>query len=480
MLGESFLGLNGLFTNILSIVSVAELGVGAAINFSLYKPVYEKNIEQIKSIMRLYRNVYRIIGISILMLGIAILPFLNNLIHGSTAQLGNIYIYFVLFLLNSVFTYFWSYKGAIFLANQYGYIYSINTLIFQIISQGTQIYFLFKDKNYYVYLLIQILFTICANINISHIANKYYPFLKDKNILKVDNNILKYLKRNVIGMFSSKVGGIVVNGTDNLILSAFLGLKSVAIYSNYTLIINGLISVVNQGISAVTASLGNLHASNNRRKEIYTFYRYTYFSSIIAFSSSAMLITFLTPFVGFWVGKNLVLNNITMVLIVINYYVNQLRQANINTTNAYGLYWEQRVKPIVESVVNIVISITLVKISNFGILSVIIGTLSSNLFVNSWWEPLIIVKKGLNDTLKKYFIFYSYQLCFGVMILGMSNYISLLLKTNNLFYSFFSSTLISLVATIIYISFSMIFFKKRLSLIGLRQLLINLKKRENL
>lgn len=427
VLGEQYLGLNGLFSNILSILSFAELGVGAAITFSLYKPLANHDEDQVLALMQLYKKVYHAIALIIFTAGIIVLPFLDFFIKGDGSDVGNIHIAFFLFLMNSVSSYLWNYKRSIFFADQSGYINSLNLMIFQVSGQLLQILFLLVTPSYYLYLIIQICVTIFSNLQISRVANKQYPFLRQHRKVSVPHQTLAFLKRNVIGMISAKLGGIVVLGTDNIILSSFLGLATVAVYSNYTLIMNGMISVINQAVSAVTASIGNLRAVGNPRKEKAVFYKYSMISALIGLTVSVGMVTFFSPFIKFWVGKKFVLDATTTLIIVIGFFVSQLRQANINFTNAYGLYWEQRLKSIVEAVVNLIVSLILIIGFRAGINSVILGNLASNLFVNAWWEPLIVLKSGFkatNSEIRFYARFYLSELTIGVAILELSLLVS--------------------------------------------------------
>lgn len=436
VLGEQYLGLNGLFTNILSLLSFAELGIGAAITFSLYKPLAKHDDRQVLALMQLYRKVYHTIALIIFGSGLLMMPFLNILIKGSTDQVGNIQVAFFLFLMNSVCSYLWNYKRSIFFADQSGYINSLNLMFFQIGGQLLQICLLLVTPSYYLYLIVQIVVTIFSNLQISRSANKRYPFLMSKKKIKVPQETLNFLKKNVIGMMSAKLGGIVVLGTDNVILSSFLGLTTVALYSNYTLIMNGMTSVINQGISAVTASIGNLRAVGNLKKEKTVFYQYSLVSALIGLTVSVGMVTFFSPFINLWVGRRFVLEETTTLLIVIGFFVSQLRQANINFTNAYGLYWEQRLKSVVESVVNFVVSLVLIIVFHAGIDSVILGNLASNLLVNAWWEPVIVLKYGLKSSKREmifYAKFYLVELLVGIGILAFDLWISSLVPASELF-----------------------------------------------
>lgn len=442
ILGEQYLGLNGLFTNVLSILSFTELGIGAAITFSLYKPLAESDVDQISALMQLYGKIYHIIAATILVMGLIVMPFLHSLINGSTELVGNIYVAFLLFLLNSVVSYLWNYKRSIFFADQSGYINSLNTIIFQIVAQVLQITFLLLLPSYYIYLIIQILLTLISNFQISRMADKRYPFLKQKKNVKVLPETIKYLKKNVIGMMSSKLGGIVVFGTDNLLLSIFLGLGAVAKYSNYTMILTGVTGVLNQGISAVSSSIGNLNVTSDKQKQTKIFYKYSYLSGLIGLIVSIGLATYFGPFIDLWVGPKFVLSPLITWLIVVNFFVNQLRQANINFTNAHGLYWEQRYKPIAEALLNLVVSLVLIKFTELGIGSVLIGTITSNLFVNAWWEPFILLKFGLNENIKTYSLFYMSQLIIGIILITLSQFFAHSLNKNG---SILEATLITTV-----------------------------------
>ena len=450
-LGESYLGLNGLLVNILNILSFSELGIGAAFTFLLYKPLANGEDQQTSALVRLYGITYRWIAVIIFILGLILLPFLPSFIHGNASNVGNIYLAFFLFLMNTVVSYLWNYKRSIFLADQSGYLNSLNTFFFQTGAQIVQIIFLITYPNYYIYLIIQIIFTFASNLRISRMVDRKYPFLKNKSVQKISTETLVYLKKNVIGMMSSKLGGVIIFSTDNLLLSSFLGLISVGKYSNYTLILSGITSVVGQGIGAVTASIGNLNVTADKQKQENVFYKYSYLSGLIGIFASLGLITYLTPFVTVWLGTKYVLSPLLTWLIVVRFFITQLRQANINFTNAYGLYWEQRYKPIFEAIVNLVISVLLLKFTNLGISSVIIGTISSNLLVNSWWEPMILMKHGLKSGMNQYVLFYLTEIITGVVLITLAqNIVYYLSKQNDLVYSTLITATLTVMFSLIY------------------------------
>lgn len=416
ILGEDYLGLNGLFTNLLSILSFAELGIGSAIVFSMYKPLNSGDVNQVKALMLLYKKCYYIVAMILAFGGGIILLFLPKLIAGKY-NVGNIYLAFILYLSSSIFSYFWSYKRSIFIADQRGFINSLNQLLFNVIMQILQILSLIIYRSYYIYLIIQIIFTIVSNWQISNLANKNYPYLKEKVTEPVDPNVINYLKKNVVGMISSKIGGVVVYGTDNLLLSSFIGLIAVGQYSNYMLIINGVTSLINQGLGAVTSSIGNLRVSSTKNKQLKIFFQYSQLVSYVSFFVSMFMILFFPPFISFWIGSKFILSPKLSLLIVLSFFVTSLRYSNLNFMNAYGTYWEMRYKSIVEATVNLVISFLLVKFTNLGISAVVLGTLISNICVNSWWEPLIVLKIAIKTSLREYFRFYIISLISGSFLI---------------------------------------------------------------
>lgn len=477
ILGEQYLGLNGLFVNILNVLSFAELGIGSAITFTLYKPLVDGDNNKILSLMQLYRKAYYSIAGIILILGLSIMPFLSVFIKGNTLEVGNIHLAFFLFLLNSVASYLWNYKRSIFFADQRGYINSLNTLFFQVGAQVLQIILLFTTPSYYGYLSVQLLLTICSNLQISRTADKFYPFLRSKKKVKVDKKTIRYLSKNVIGMMSSKIGGIIVLGTDNLLLSAFLGLIQVAKYSNYTLIINGLTSILNQAISSVTASIGNLKANGNGKKEVQVFYQYFLISSILGFAICVGMITFFPAFISSWVGEKYILDPVTTWLISFNFFIAQLRQPIINFTNAYGLYWEQRYKPFVESGINLVVSLLLITYFDLGIKSVIIGNLCSNLLVNAWWEPLIIFKYGFRNSLKKFGWLYLLILVISIFSLITAQRVSMFLANGSVIFQFSMTIVFVILWTVSFIILISGIYSRVIPEISLKKLFNTILKR---
>ena len=425
VLGREFLGLNGLFTNILSVLSFAELGVGTSIVFSLYKPLANNDHKQISALMNLFKKAYTFIGLTVGVLGCLLLPFLHILIKDFD-QLNGVYGYFLLYLANSVISYFFTYKRSLLIADQHEYISMLNTFFFMVLQVVLQVIFLFMNHSYAVYLWLAIICTFLSNLAISHKVNKTYPYLKEYSKERVSIQMKKSIGANVIGMIGSRIGSIVVRSTDNLLLSSFMGISIVGIYSNYLLIVNSISGVLNKLVSSVTASIGNLIVEQNDERS-YKVYREHFLINllVVSFSAGCLLVS-LNPFIKAWAGKSYILVSRIVLVIVINYFIDQLRQTNITFISAYGLFVPNGKKSVIEAIVNFVLSITLLRIFNLGITGVLLGTVITNMILNSWWEPLLLFRKGFNmpkEFLRFYFQFYLGNSFIMIMLIAVNSFV---------------------------------------------------------
>ncbi|MGX5376813.1 lipopolysaccharide biosynthesis protein [Ligilactobacillus sp. LYQ135] len=426
-LGAQYLGANGLFSNILTFLAFAELGIGVSFSFSLYKPLAENDEETISAIMTLFRKVYNIIGIVILTLGLIVTYFVPYLVK-ENSSIAHIRYYFILYLLSTVVSYFFTYNRSLIIADQLGYIDSQNQLVYSVIRYAGQIFFLFVFQSYTGYLVTLIVTNLLANISITIKTKKRYPFLDLHSRKKPSHEMIKELKQNVIGTIASKVGAIVVNGTDNILISKFMGLRFAGMYSNYALVMTGITSVLTQVLNSVIASFGNLGAveKNNKEKQIDLFDSFTYFNALFVFFCGLVMYGIFQPFISLWVGSKFHLSIFTVLIIVINFVFAQFRPA-LFLINSYGLFWGYRYKSIVEAFVNFVLSLILVKYTSLGIAGVLIGTISGNILVNSWWDPLILFKGAFETKITKFYIkYWSYLILFGVLLIIEHQILSLI------------------------------------------------------
>ena len=403
-LGINYLGVNGLFANILSVLSLSELGIGTAIIYSMYKPVAEDNYKKINQYMQLYKKVYAVIGVSIFIIGLAMLPFLDNIVTGVN-NVENLVLIYVLFLINSVSTYFFAHYRSLLTAYQKDYINNINRLLFLIFQIILQLIVLFIYESFILYLLIQIVMNFSANFMIAIKTKRLYPKIMKSADEKLEKDEVKSIFKNSIAMFSQKIGYVILNSTDNIVISMFIGTAIVGVYSNYSLIIGTLSTLLSMVVSSIGASIGNLIANNDSEKSHDVFLKINFAYFILY----GFLYNLTPDFIGIWVGKELLLTKDVLLIIIINFYISGMRQSVLSFTNASGVFWEMRYKPLFEMSINLVVSLVLA--SKLGLIGVFIGTLVSLITTSFWYEPYmlykIVFKVKNSEYFKRYFIYTS-------------------------------------------------------------------------
>jgi len=404
-LSAEYLGINGLFTNILSILSLAELGIGVSIVYSMYKPLAENDIYKIKALISLYKKAYTIIGITIAVVGLAIIPFLDYLIK-DMPNIPNIKFIYSMFVINSSISYFFSYKRSLIIADQKRYIATIYRYGFYFILNLFQIIILVITRNYFFYIGLQIINTLAENICISKKADKLYPYLRDREKGILNKEDKKTIFKNIRAMMFHKVGSIVVTGTDNLLISKLIGIKEVGLYSNYVLIINALNTIYTLIFESFTASIGNLGVTETNEKNKFIFDCINLFGFWIYGFSSICLINLFNHFIYLWLGKEYLFPVSFVLIIVINFYLSGMRKSVLTFRDALGLFAHDRYKAIIEAIINLIISILLSKY--FGISGILIGTIISTLTTCFWVEPFVLYKYGFHASIKNYFYKYIY------------------------------------------------------------------------
>lgn len=410
LLTSTYLGLNGLFSNVLSFLGLAELGVGVAINYALYKPIAGEDTELVKSIMWLYRKLYRCIGCIVLIVGGVLTPFLPYLIQDMPKDIPNIYIYYLLYVLNSGVSYFYTYKRSVIICSQKEYISTVTTTLSEIILFILQIIVLVVSRSYGAYLAAAIIVTLGENLLISAIADYMYPYLKDKSVQALPEEMSADIKKNVFALMFHKIGSVIVFSTDNLIISRFTGLVAVGLYSNYTLVINALNLLLAKVFSSITASVGNLLLSDDKRHVEDVFYRVLFVNFWMRGFCAVSLLCLFQPFILLWIGGDYLLSFFTVLIIVLNFYIGGMRATVGLFRDASGIFWYDRYKPLIESALNIILSIPLA--IYYGVAGVLLGTIGSTVLVPFWFEAYVLFKhyfdKGIIEYLLK-------QLLYGII-----------------------------------------------------------------
>ena len=471
VLGTEYLGINGLFTNILSMLGIIELGLGSAIIYHLYKPIADKDTEKIKSLMQFYKIGYRIIALLVTIIGLLIIPFIGFIVGEVTITTNIVYIY-ILFLIDIVVSYLLSYKRSILYANQQTYIVNVIHIGYIIIMNIAQLIALIITKNYILYLWIKIICRILENVVITVIANRIYPYIKSKETKQLDTKVKKSIFTKVKGLVYHKIGSFIVLGTDNIIISTFLGITTVGLYSNYNLIMQALNSLFTQVFNSITASVGNLLVEKDGKKS-YDIYKNMLFlnSWIYAFASSGIL-CIIEPFIKVWIGGQYLLPLSVLITLVINFYIQGMRKTCNTFKEAAGIFYEDRYVPLIESLINIITSIILVKI--FGLVGVFLGTIISTIIIFFYSYPKFVYMPLFEKTYIQHLKDYIPYIIISILAVGATYFITSNIYVENLILQILINLIIvCVIPNIIY----WLAFHKTSQLKYYKQLLKNIKNK---
>ena len=403
ILGENYLGLDGLFSSILTIFSLAELGIGNALIFSLYKPIAEGDKTKATQLLTLYNKAYRVIIIVILSIGSLLIPFLPRIVNADLSDIGiNLYVIYILFLLNTVSSYFFAYRGAILIVNQHQSTVSIIGTSTKISVNILECILLLVLRNYYIYLLVRVVGNYVNALIVAAKAKKEYPELCVKNKELLPRTEVKRIAKDVYALSIRRVGSVVVTSVGSIVINAFISLVMVGIYSNYVLIVTSVQGITTLMMTAMTASIGNFIATQKKEEIEDAFRLYTLITYLLYGFCSICLVVLINRFVTLLWGANYLLSDTAVYLIVFNFFLYGF-QSSINVfRDAAGLFVQGKYRPIFSAFVNIFFSVLLVRY--IGIEGVILGTILSRLLVSAWYDPYIIYKNLFKSSVAKYFI----------------------------------------------------------------------------
>lgn len=400
VMGDQYNGINGLFSNVISMLSIAELGIGSAIIYNLYEPVRNGDLTKIKSIMSFYRKCYHAIAGVVLAAGICALPFIKSMV-GEVAIHESVYVLYVFFLLDSVASYFLSYKRSIIYVYQKNYVISFFDTIYIFASQLLQAMVILLTGNFLLYLTVMILSRIGENIGIHLYTNKQYPFLLDKNVEPVPDHVRQDIVTKVKGLMFHNIGTYIVLGTDNILISKLVGIIEVGFYSNYMAILNPLASILKQAITAVQASVGDLLIEKDRKRSFQVFKKLELMNFWLYTAVSVSVFYVVQDFVSLWLGRRYLFNTGVVFCLVLNFWQTGMRNVFAVFKGAAGIYYEDRYVPLVESVINIIASVVLTL--KLGIAGIFMGTFISSLCLFFYSYPILVYKGVLGRRNTEYF-----------------------------------------------------------------------------
>lgn len=382
-LGVEYLGLDGLFTSILSVLNLAELGVGSAMVYSMYKPVAEDNRSALCALMKLYKIYYRIIGLIVLVGGLVLCPFIPRLISNPLPTGMNVYVLFLLNLGATVLSYWlFAYKNSVLQAYQRADVVSKITMAVNTVRYAVQFVVLFFLHDYYIYLIVTLTSQAGINIATAVIAQKMYPHLNPEGDIPIEER--KVINGRIRDLFTSKIGSVIVNSVDTIVVSAFLGLTILAVYQNYYYIITALLSIVNILIFSCISGIGNSIITESKEKNFNDLKTFTFIISGVACFCTTCLLTIYQPFMRMWMKKEeLMLAYPAVICFSVYFFIVEINTLLNAYKDAAGIWHEDRFRPLATAIANL--SMNLIMVQFWGIYGILLSTVLSMLIVGMPW-----------------------------------------------------------------------------------------------
>ncbi|MCX4306565.1 MAG: hypothetical protein OSJ69_12285 [Acetatifactor sp.] len=398
-MGSDYNGINGLFGSIISMMSLADLGIGTAIIYHMYRPVADKDQERINSLLRLYKRCY--IGISgvVLLIGV-IVGFFLPLLVGEVDIHDSIWLIYVLFLADCLCSYFLAYKKSLLYADMMNYVPDAIYFGVYLVQNALQIYVLLVFGNFILFLVVKTLGKCVSNLLISAYIGRKYPFTRRRHAEPVEKEIREDIVTKVKGLLCHKLGKILITGSDSIVITGVIGITAMSLYTNYHLVIGGITALLNRIFETLTNSVGNflLESGRERNREVYQkidLLNFWCFGCV-----AAGMYAVLQPLIEIWMGEDFLFDKAVVFVLVVNFYLEGMR-ASVNTfKEAAGIFHEDRRIPLVEAVVNLAASIVLAKL--LGVAGVFLGTILSTLTVYLYSYPRYVCKPLFGMTYWEY------------------------------------------------------------------------------
>lgn len=469
-LGTSYLGLSGLFTNVLGMLSLAELGVGTAISFSLYKPLAENNSKKVWAYIDFYKKAYRLVAFVVASIGLALIPFLKYIIKGAEG-IDNITLMYCIFLFNTVSSYLISYRTTVLSADQRNYLQTNINTVFNVIMNVFQMIVLVITRNYICYLLTQAVIQFSSKIYLNYYAKKMYPYLKEKHGEELSKEEKSTIYKKIKALIMHKVGEVSINQTDNIIISSFISIKTVGLVSNFTLIINLINTFVNSFFNSAIAGFGNIISTETEERRLKAFKKYDFLGFWFYGWTSICLFFLLKPFVTIWIGEDKLIDSVTLALLCTNYYFTGQRIPIGNVKVAAGVYEQDVWIPFVQSFINIIVSIY--GAMHWGLKGVYIGTLLSSLVPNLV-RPFVVYKAVFKVSSWDYYKIYIQRIAFMLFTILSISAINYFFYSSNIY---LNSLILFALCIIIPNIYMVIFYRKTEGFIYVKSIVIGLVKK---
>lgn len=446
-LGIEYLGVAGLFTSILAMLALAEAGIGSSIVYNLYKPVAENDRVKINILMSFYNKMYLAIALIVFLMGLSIMPFIQYFANGTYIE--DIHLIYLIFLINTVLPYLFRHKHSFLNVNQKSYIITGIFTISSIMSITVKIIILHYTQNFILYLIIESIITVLSSIILALIVNKMYPFLRQKSVSRIDNETKRNIIKNAKAIFIQNLGVFLVFGTDNIIISTFVSVSAVGLYSNYHMIIEIGRNFNLQIFKNIYHSIGNLVATETKDK-VYFIYKVTFlvnfwFCSLL----SIFLLIMMEPFINLWLGPQFLLGEGVLLLLVLIFYERSMRNCITTIKTTSGIFQQDRYGSLIQAGINLIVSVILVR--HIGIAGVFLGTIMSALVIPFWLIPYIVYRKVFNMPISSYYSKYFSHLSIAILAYSLTKVISIFTLEESIISILITSFICMIVPNLIYI-----------------------------
>lgn len=403
--GIDFLGLTGVFNSIIGMINLADLGIGSAIVFSLFKPVANNDWPMVRALLAIFKRIYFAIAGVVFLLGLAVVPFLGNIVTPEYPS-RMVLVLYLMFVIGAAASYTLAYYQTILIVTERNHVISKINLIWTYLLLGGQIFAIVFLHSMFVYVLFVVFFGFLSNVSLRYIVRQSQPEIISGSTSEITKEQIKQIKANVFGNFLLRLSGVVVTSTDSLLISAFVGLSQVGIYSNYLILTNFFQKVIVQVLGSLTGNIGVFATKNSGIEGERLFQKLQFFNYLVLNIAVFAIIGAINPFIGLWIGQRYTLDNWTLILIGISFYVMNYRALGWSFTAAYGLADKMKKTALMEMVTNVIFSLIFLVVFKLGLEGVILGTIFSTLLTVAWQNPVVIYKYAFHMSVKSYFIRY--------------------------------------------------------------------------
>lgn len=476
ILGDAVVGLNGLFTEILTMLSLAEMGVGSAIIYSLYQPLSRNDTERLRRLMALFKRAYQIIALCVLLIGLCLTPFIHLLVRKVDFDLGYLRVVYLLYLVSTASSYLLSYKASLLTADQCAYKVTQVKIVMDIVSTVLKLGALLLFKNFLLFLALNVVFTLARNFFISRSADRQYPYLREKSELP-EKQERREIFKNIRHLFIGKLSGTITNSTDNTLISVMDSTLSVGFYSNYAMIINNARTFMTQIVASAAGGIGNQMTEDLPHCH-QTLKRLTMCMAIVGSTVCACFYSQLSPLISLWLGRGRVLNDAVVLVLLLNLFLYALREPLWQFLTVSGQFKKDKNISIIGSVVNLILSVALGL--PLGMLGIFIGT-TATLVIQYVLKARLLLKEKLGRSFSGFMLYSGALLLGAALSAGLSKAACGLLPVGGIAGIILGVALSALISLL---TFSLLFFKTqeyryclRLAMRVVRKLTVRGKKK---